>query len=247
VCTLTWIRRGTGYDLFFNRDEMRTRKVALAPRIHERAARHWIAPIDPEGGGTWIGVNEFGVGVALLNGYRRSDDVARTWVSRGVLVDSLLDALSPREIEVRLRKRDLSRFRSFSLVAIEPLSPALLATWDGAELALDRRDAGVPPICSSSLDPTGATHFRRELFQEMRVRHGAVDTQLLERFHSSHEPVRGPLSPCMHRDDAQTHSFTRIRVDARKVELHYSPGAPCQRLPAEVVELERASRAVLHA
>jgi hypothetical protein len=245
VCTLTWIRRDSGFELFFNRDERRTRGRALSPRIHERAGRRWIAPIDPDGGGTWIGVNEFGLGLALLNGYRRSDDAERRWTSRGLLVDSLLDALSCREVEVRLRKRDLARFRSFTLVAVEPVSPALLATWDGAELALDHRGEGHPPLCSSSLDSGAATRARRELFHEMAAEHGAIDADLLERFHASHRPERGPWSPCMHRDEAQTHSSTLLRVGARTVELHYSPGAPCEGLPAERIELERASRAVL--
>jgi hypothetical protein len=247
VCTLTWLRRNAGYELYFNRDEKRTRARALSPRIHERGGRRWIAPIDPEGGGTWIGVNEFGLGVALLNGFRPGDEAERRWTSRGLLVDGLLDALSPREVSVRLRKHDLTRFRSFTLVALEPAAPALLATWDGAELALDQRLEGVPPICSSSLDPGGATLARRELFQTLQARHGAVDAELLARFHASHEPARGRTSPCMHRADARTQSFTRLRVDAGKVELHYSPAPPCERVPAEVVELERVSRAALRA
>lgn len=245
MCTLTWIRRESGFELFFNRDEKRTRGRALSPRVHERSGRRWLAPVDADGGGTWIGVNEFGVAAALLNGDRSSDQAERNWTSRGLLVDSLLDALSCREIEVRLRKRDLSRFRSFTLVMLDPVSPALLATWDGSELALDHREEGHPPLCSSSLDSTRATRVRRELFAEMVAEHGSIDADLLERFHTSHRPERGPWSPCMHRDEAQTHSFTRVRVGAREVELRYAPGAPCEALPVERIELERSSRAAL--
>lgn len=240
MCTLTWFRRGAGFELFFNRDERLTRPRGLAPRVHERAGRRWIAPSDPEGGGTWIGVNEFGVCVALLNGYLRADEASRSWVSRGELVDGVLDAASAREVEVRVRKRELERYRSFTLVAVDPAHPALIATWDGREAGFDRRAEGVPPICSSSLDPTGATRARRELFASLHARHGNVDGELLERFHTSHAPARGALSPCMHRDDAATQSFTRVRVDGEHVELHYSPGAPCEARPSERFELARA-------
>jgi hypothetical protein len=246
VCTLTWIRRDSGFELFFNRDEKRSRGRALSPRIHERTGRRWIAPVDADGGGTWIGVNEFGLALALLNGFRDGDEAERPWTSRGLLVDSLLDALSRREVEVRLRKRDLSRYRSFSLIALDPASTAMVATWDGAELALDHRDEGRPPICSSSRDTNEATRVRRALFQDMVAEHGSLDPDLLERFHASHRPERGAWSPCMHRESAQTRSSTRIRVDARSVELHYTPGAPCEGHPAELVDLARSSRAVLH-
>ncbi|MCC7013237.1 MAG: NRDE family protein [Planctomycetes bacterium] len=239
MCTLTWVRHGTGFELFFNRDEQRTRAKAKAPFVHERAGRRWIAPTDTAGGGTWIGVNEFGLAVALLNGFLRGDQGERPWTTRGELVESVLDAKNVREVEVRLRKRHLERFRSFTLVAVEPAAPALVASWDGQELALDQRFDGHPPICSSSLDPNGATRARRELFSELQARHGGIDSGLLELFHRSHGPERGALSPCMHRDDAATQSFTRIAVDAERVELHYTPGAPCEGLAAERLELPR--------
>jgi hypothetical protein len=237
---LTWIHHGAGFELFFNRDELRQRALGRPPGLRERAGRRWLSPLDPEGGGTWIGVNEFGLAVALLNGYLPADAEPRDWVTRGELVDGMLDARTTREVEVRLRKRHLERYRSFTLVALEPAQPALIATWDLRELNLDRRREGHPPICSSSLDATGATAARRALFGELLARHGTVDANLLEMFHTSHGPARGPLSPCMHRDDAQTQCFTRIRVDAAKVELHYTPGPPCEKRVAERVELERA-------
>lgn len=245
MCTLTWVHHGTGFDFLFNRDEKRTRGLARPPRIHERSGRSWIAPTDEDGGGTWVGVNEFGLAIALLNGYQRADSADRAWSSRGELVDGMLDATNVREVEVRVRKRHLERYRSFTLVAVEPSARALVATWDGTELAFDRRTDGHPPICSSSLDPTGATSSRRELFQEMLTRHGNVDAELLEQFHRSHLPERGALSPCMHRDDAQTQSFTRIRVDAQHVELHYTAGAPCEARTAERIELPRAHRSAV--
>lgn len=239
MCTLTWIARDGGYELHFNRDEKLTRAAGVPPRRFERAGRAWIAPTDPDGGGAWIGVNDRGVTLALLNGYRSADSDPGERRSRGLLVQDLLDLEHADELGDRVRAADPGRYRSFVLVAVDRSTHGRAATWDGAELRVDARQAGGPPECSSSLDPTGAARARRELFAQW-TRRGALDAETLARFHASHEPERGPLSPCMHRADAQTQSYTRVRVDARQAQLSYSPGAPCLRLPATSVELELA-------
>ena len=36
MCTVTWLASADGFDLFFNRDELATRRPALPPRVVER-------------------------------------------------------------------------------------------------------------------------------------------------------------------------------------------------------------------
>ena len=67
MCTVTWCSEGTGYALLFNRDEARTRSPAFPPEHRLRRGVRLISPLDPDAGGTWLGVNEFGVSVGLLN------------------------------------------------------------------------------------------------------------------------------------------------------------------------------------
>lgn len=239
MCTLTWLAFGHGYELFFNRDEKRTRARALAPALHAAGKSRWLAPIDPDGGGTWIGVSARGVTVALLNGYQSGDQLAREFESRGKLVVALLDAASTAEVRARIERGDLRRFRSFSIVVFQPEMAPLLAEWDGSRLALRELGDGDRPICSSSLDPIGASESRRKLFARMFASPGSLDAGSLLRFHSSHEPERGSLSPCMHRDDAQTVSLTRIRVSSSRVELAYNPSAPCEGAPTSSLSLDR--------
>ena len=69
MCTVTWLERDGCYDLFCSRDELRTRGAALAPRLHPTAGGRFLAPVDSDGGGTWIAVNDRGVGLCLLNDY----------------------------------------------------------------------------------------------------------------------------------------------------------------------------------
>ena len=58
MCTVSWRLDADGYELLFNRDELRTRAEGLSPSRHEAANTGFVAPIDPDGGGTWIAANQ---------------------------------------------------------------------------------------------------------------------------------------------------------------------------------------------
>jgi hypothetical protein len=85
MCTVTWLPRPDGYQLLCNRDERDSRQPALGPRLHEQNGVKYIAPVDGDHGGSWIGTNEFGMSLCLLN---RVGDVEsdgnRDYISRGV-------------------------------------------------------------------------------------------------------------------------------------------------------------------
>jgi hypothetical protein len=53
-------------------------------------------------------------------------------------------------------------------------------------------------------------------------------------FHRSHAGGPGAYSPCMHRRDAKTVSFSRITVTSSAVRFVYTPAAPCEDAPAEM-------------
>ena len=50
-----------------NRDERRSRPAALPPQVHDLGGRLAAFPVDPRGGGSWVGVNDVGIVVTLLN------------------------------------------------------------------------------------------------------------------------------------------------------------------------------------
>ena len=68
MCTVTLLRQSNGLRLFMNRDEAHSRKPALKPKLMVEESKVY-APIDPQGGGTWIAYNEKGYWGCLLNGY----------------------------------------------------------------------------------------------------------------------------------------------------------------------------------
>jgi hypothetical protein len=226
VCTLTWLRTTGGYELFFNRDEARTRLPAHPPRALRRGEVEFLCPLDADAGGTWLGVNAFGLTVGLLNG--RADGPAPAAPrSRGLLVLDLLDARGSAEVAERLAQADLASTRGFRLIALEPGELLLDARWDGRRLHMLRRPDGEQPVCSSSLDPEGAQASRAAVWAAILAR-GAPDVAVHEAFHGSHAPQRGPLSTCVHRPDAVTVSTSRTRVLPGRVELGYRPGSPCE-------------------
>jgi len=234
MCTVSWLRDEHGYDLFFNRDERRTRADAEPPGVERVGSTRVIAPRDGEAGGSWVAVNDLGLTVALLNGYRASDadspPAGGDWTSRGLLVMSLADCTGVRDLAARLEGTDLGTFRSFHLLALDPVETLLASCRDGAL----ERTAGAdiaPPLISSSYRFDAVSASRREVYASHLEEPGRSAEDSAVAFHRGHDPERGPFSPCMHREDARTVSFTWVRVDRTRVTMRYSPDSPCRSWP----------------
>ena len=240
MCTVSWVHQPDGYHLLCNRDEKRTRGAAFGPRVVERGGIRYIAPVDSDGGGTWLSANEFGISVCLLNG---SVGVEPFGIrrSRGLLLRELAWAPSAGECALWLRQLDLGPFAPFSLVILEPGQSAILAQWNGIELTVDPAGDRHMPLTSSSYDAAGV---RRARLNEFARRAGArlhADPTLLYWFHSSHGAAPDAYSTCMHREDAETVSFSWVIVSRDTIRFLYSPDAPCQSKPSDQKILARAA------
>ena len=240
MCTVSWIHREDGYLLLFNRDELRTRKPASAPRIEQRNGVAFIAPLDGDHGGSWIGVNQFGLTLCLLN---RFDDlpggIIHEYASRGLLLHELLDCSALKMVIERVDDAKCFRFRPFTLVALVTGQPAMLIEWTGSEKITKTHAESLMPITSSSLREGNVVLERKERFQEMVLERSKVDDELLFQFHRSHLPERGPASVCMHRPDARTVSMSTVTVTQKAIEFVYHPNSPCQPAMADRLQLER--------
>src|SRR5438309_2244805 len=60
-------------------------------------------------------------------------------------------------------------------------------------------------------------------------------------FHRSHGEEANAYSPCMHRGDAETVSFSWTVVTREEIRFTYSPAAPCQWSASEQRILMRAA------
>jgi len=232
MCTASWLRTEDGYHLLFNRDEKLTRKKAMGPRVSAKAGVRFLAPVDGDFGGTWIAVNELGVTVCLLNGANLTGmETSRGGSrSRGLLIREVIAAPTAFAACALLGAMDLCVFESFTLVALDPLAAAVLVEWNGSETVLISGGDSNMPLTSSSFDTEHVRRSRRVEFDRLvGSRENLTITKLFE-YHRSHSPACGAYSPCMHRADAETMSFSSIHVTQLDARFLYAEGAPCKTL-----------------
>lgn len=230
MCTVSWIRQAGGYSLFCNRDENHARRVAIPPAVRERRGVRFIAPIDGAYGGTWIGVNQFGLSLCLLNRYQ--DEAvpsleANGYLSRGLLLVELIDCRTRSQTQSRIEPITLAHFQPFTLLILEPEQPSLLTHWTGQELLIETDGESAMPLISSSHDLAGVSLSRRRYFDSLLTEAGKVDDCLLDKFHGGHFPAASAYSTCMHRDDARTVSFSKVKVSRNDIEFFYHADSPC--------------------
>jgi hypothetical protein len=238
MCTVTWLHEEGGYHLFCNRDEKLTRKPALPPRLGVRAGVCYLAPIDGDFGGTWIATNEFGLSVCLLNGAAgHRPAVVR---SRGLLLLDLVSSRSLEEVVNTVEAMDLMLYAPFTLASLSPGEPALVIEWNGSRSCVRTQLEDCYLLTSSSFDTEAVKRIRAEEFA--RLVGDRCTAARLQEFHRSHVPSRSAYSPCMHRPDAETVSFSRLDVSHRESLFVHSLAAPCMCLPERQETLGRMLR-----
>lgn len=227
MCTLTWISSADGYTVFCNRDEMRTRALAIPPALHLRQGVRCIFPIDPDSGGSWIGANEHGLTACLLNGDESRCDANRLFSSRGTLLTAVIASRTPMIALYRLAGQRLGDFRPFRLALFAPAKPVLLVSWDGQTL-----DTSVSmseqPLTSSTIEVELVQQQRRERYLRLIAAGAHDDAGAHMAYHADHGDGASGRTVCMHRPDAQTVSFSRVRVTSASVDFLYLPGPPCR-------------------
>jgi hypothetical protein len=139
-----------------------------------------------------------------------------------------------------LGRLPLGEFRPFVVVVLAAAGRGLWAAWSGADLDLHLDLPREQPLVSSSFCTEEVRRNRVAVFRRMREAAGGAGTTALHLdYHRSHEPAAGPHSPCMHRDDAATVSFSWVEVDERQIRFHYAAHSPCLAAPAPAVVLTR--------
>jgi len=221
MCTVSWAQTREGYGLLFNRDELKTRELALGPQEHVCNGVRYLAPTDGRHGGTWILVNEYGLTLCLLNHYPRrftGADLKRP--SRGNLVVGCAGSPGGMEVVRSLECLALEEYPPFHLVAVSRTEAHLL-TWDGDRMAHRETGEWSAPLTSSSFETDRVVSYRTEIYRRLVGHNPRMET--LETFHRQHEPSRAAYSVLMFRPDACTHSLTRVEVNARRATLRYEP------------------------
>jgi uncharacterized protein with NRDE domain len=241
MCTVSWCVQENGYTLFFNRDESRQRELAQPPREGESKKTKFLSPKDPQGGGTWLLVNEHGILMGLLNYYEAEVYYKPTHPqSRGHLPLKFSYCSSLAEVEMALRKEDFSPYPPLHFLSIEASGKAILLTWDGKKKQSFYPQASDLPISTSSFKTDEVIAVRRNHYAET-VAKAQNQMAALETFHTSAQPEPSTHSVLMTRPDAKTMSVCRIDVSESMVSMDYRarPDDTVQLNPSIIVTLAR--------
>lgn len=234
MCTLPILPGAeSGYLLGHNRDESLRRPPGLPPAKGRHDGRSFLAPRDPQAGGSWIGVNDGGITFALLNAAHADPGrLAAEPPSRGRLLDGVIALTAPEEVERVLAADPLMpATKGFHLVMVAPGSGQRAARafrfrWNGERL---ERDAHALPVLfvSSGFDQAGAERARGRVWRASLEAGRVHDAATLRAWLAGHQPERGILSACMHGGVAATVSRTLVEVAGDRARMEYHGGAPC--------------------
>lgn len=221
MCTVTVAvnasRQGKWVRVVSNRDELRSRGEAQPPAIFPLGARRVLMPVDPQSGGTWIGVNDAGLVAVLLNsnppgGLPASKLQGKS--SRGSLVPSVLLASEMNEAQQIVEAFEAGSYPPFRLLLVSCDS---WTHWhsDGSRLHRVEASAMTQPFCfaSSGLGDELVQRPRLELFMALCDKHGGFDATVQDRFHHEPMPDAPELGVMMSREAARTVSVTGVSVD----------------------------------
>lgn len=203
-----------------NRDEAYDRE-ATGPRLLSADPRV-LAPVDQRAGGTWLGVNEFGLVVAIAN----RDDGPEGERSRGQLVRDLLATDTADEARTYLASLLAEHtYAGFHLVIVDPRE-GFYVTWngevDGCELAV-----GIHVLDNTGLDE--AADIPREVRADLEAGVGEAPDAWLDRavgYLSNHTH-----GLCHHGDGYGTVSASTIAVRTDgdiTIEMTHADGPPCE-------------------
>jgi hypothetical protein len=211
-----------------NRDEKLTRRLAIPPKRSDFPSATALLPRE-DSGGTWVACNSHGNLLALLNWNDVEPRVAgENLRSRGVLIPELIAGDDLTDTHARFARLDLDGVSPFRLIGAFP-GESLIAewSWDGLqrrefELAWRKRH-----WFSSGVSDALAQQERGRVCEKAEGYGSLEPACWVRNLHQSHDPLPGPFSICVHREDAATVSYTEVRCNGEGISMSYRSGSPC--------------------
>jgi len=155
MCTLVILRRPE-HDwpvvIGANRDEMVDRP-ALPPGRHWPDRAEVVAGLDLEAGGSWLGVNDWGVAAAILNRHGSLGPAAGLR-SRGELVLEALDHADAVAAAAALTHLDPAAYRTFNLIVADNRDAFWLRHSDKGRVEARPLKDGLSLIAAGNIDET---------------------------------------------------------------------------------------------
>jgi len=164
MCTVSFISHPNKHIITSNRDEHISRPVAFAPGFEIVNGCQLLFPKDPQAGGTWFAINQFGHVAVLLNGafekHVRTPPYSR---SRGLVLLEILSHENPLD---KFESRDLNTIEPFTLILL--LGVVLMELrWDGIKKHIKILDVNSNYIWSSATLYSMEVRLKKEnLFED---------------------------------------------------------------------------------
>jgi len=231
MCTVTVHRAEHTLLVTMNRDESRERapEVPPAPQRGGPGAVPWIGPRDGERGGTWIGVNAYGVVACLLNGNVPFEECLRAVEagapSRGAIIPAALaqggmDAL----LDWIAGGFDPSPYPAFMLVVASPASACIVKWWGKGSLEETPLPAPWALVSSTHWNIDYVLSRREAAFQAW-CESGCPFTGALPAYHLLRSDDDSTWAPLMDRGFSSTRSITQVAVQSSPpaLTMRYGP------------------------
>lgn len=225
MCTLS-IHVGKKRSVItMNRDERRNREES--GMIHSRSANGVRAfyPVDNLSGGTWFGINDRGVVLAILNRYQDVSPVTNP-LSRGGIIPTALGQGDFESVNRWLGAQDYASFSPFDLFLIGRKQFCRFI-WNG--VALSVRDVRVKHwflFTSSFINAEEVTAYRKNIFAAWSKEVGKKLTdpeEVLRGFHLIQIEGMESQSVLMEREHSHTKSIIQAELGKEDVVLKYFP------------------------
>jgi uncharacterized protein with NRDE domain len=203
-----------------NRDEFHERPTE-GPALRE-ASISVVAPLDLRAGGTWLGINEWGLFAAVTN--RRCEALDASRRSRGWLVMEALAEATAERAALRFEKLPEFAYNPFNLFMADEES-AHLITYADRPLRIDL--AAGPHVIGNVHPDESSPKLERLRAEVGSILSGEDPLGALAGVCRTHR-VGAPFeSTCVHAGEYGTRSSTLLRIGAEPA-LRYAEGPPCE-------------------
>ena len=244
MCSLSFLPQGNGFTVLMNRDERKDRPRPQEIILSEMVGIEKAYPKDPSAGGTWLGVNNFGLAIALLNFYPKSFAFRESLTSRGLIIPKFLEH---QEHAIAVQDFDRSSFKNFApfrIVFLQIGRPVQIRIWSGRHLKRISRPFEMFFLASSSWSDHFVRKHRTEQFKQLMNDIGQQDLSPrdLRQFHFSRQGDQGATHLLMSRNDAQTTTISQIEVSAQDIKLSswWNPqNQTFEELPSQQISLRK--------
>lgn len=211
-------------DEYYNRDSKLPGILYLGTHSKIRV----LAGQDVRAGGTWLGVNQWGVVAGITNRStgRPRDDSKK---SRGSLVLSCLEKRSAAEIVAMIKQEDAEQYNPFNL---------WFADMSEAYLFTNHEKKRIFPLLEKICILTNVDLENRDPAKQNRARgllgilaqKESIRLEDLQEICASHEGRENPLEPfCVHTESYGTVSSTVMFISEKpfRSKYYHCEGAPC--------------------